>query len=742
MPRSLKFVHYILTICLLVAVSGCNRVNKEEKFRELLDQAKQLVKQEKYDEARIRLFKAADLKPKEPEVYYELAEVFVPLQRFDKAVEYYNETINLDPSHKNARLHLSALYLAARSFEQAENQIVKLAELYPTDDDVIVAQAGLESAARKNYTKSKELLRGVLGRNPDQVSALVGMASIAMAEDNLKEAEEFLLRAAKTDPKNISIQTVLGDIYARQGRIDEAQEVIEKIVKENPTKSDFRYGLAEFLLRRGLTDKASVEYEEILKRDPKNVEARERLYDIYLAYRRTDDAKKLADDLKKADPQGPGGDYFLGRNAELGGKIEEALALYQKARPGLPTFSPIHRRLGFIMIAKGDVTTGLQHLNDAIAANPIDVEARLALAQNALYNRKFSEASEHVDQILRVYPKQLGANIIKADVALIEGDSDRARGVYQFLIDTFPNAPTGYFKMALLEEKEKNYDKAIELLKKTMSFDLGVLAPVQQFVDVVTKQYGIGRTITELKALLEDSQNSKPEYKLALGSVTLNDTADPDRFAKARKYFTESVEERPDLLGAYFALAVIDQQEGNPEAAVANYRTLVEKNPKHTPSHMLLGITLERLGKYKEAVEAYKTLLKLQPRFGPACNNLAWILAENLNTDLDYALELAQTAKQILPNEAAVTDTLGWVHYKKGSYKAAETFLKEAVEQAKAQNKEKVDPQIIMHLAMSQKALNQLDDAKNTVREALRYTPENSPFRKTVEEFAASVGVR
>ena len=742
MPHLRKLVTNILLISLVLLACGCNRVNREEKFKELMDQATQLVKDEKYDEARIRLFKAADLKPKDPEVYYQLAEVFVLLQKFDKSVEYYNEAINIDPGHKNARLHLSALYLAGRSFEQAENQIVKLAELYPGDEDVVVAQAGLESAARKNYAKSKEMLRSVLARNPDQVSALVGMASIAMAEENTKEAEEYLLKASKLDPKNISIQSVLGDIYARQGRIDEAQDIIENIVKNNPTKSDFRYGLAEFLLRRGLTDKASVEYEEILKSDPKNLDARERLYDIYIAYRRPDDAKKLGEALQAVDPQGAGTLYFMGRNAELNGKVEEALTLYQKAEPGLPTFAPIHRRLGFIMIAKGDVVTGLQNLNAAIAANPIDVEARLALAQNALYNRKFSEAAEHADQILRVYPKQLGANIIRADVALIEGDSARARSVYQFLIDTFPNAPTGYFKMALLEEKEKNYDKAIELLKKTLSFDSGILAPVQELVDLLAKQYGPTRTVTEIKGLLNDSQNSKPEYKLALGSVILNDPSVPDRLVQARQYFTEAVEERPELLGAYFALAVIDQQEGNVDAAIVNYKKLVEKNPKHIPSHMLLGITLERQGKYQEAVAAYKALLKLQPRFAPACNNLAWILADSLNSELDYALELAQTAKQILPNEAAVSDTLGWVHYKKGSYKAAEAFLKEAVEQAKAANKENVDPQILMHLAMTQKALNQLDDAKATVREAIRYTPEKSPYRKTVEEFAASVGVR
>ena len=48
-----------------------------------------------------------------------------------------------------------------------------------------------------------------------------------------------------------------------------------------------------------------------------------------------------------------------------------------------------------------------------------------------------------------------------------------------------------------------------------------------------------------------------------------------------------------------------------------------------------------------------------------AANNLAFLYADE-GGNLDLALQLAQTAKQHLPNSAEVDDTLGWVYYKKG----------------------------------------------------------------------------
>ncbi|MEE2676935.1 MAG: hypothetical protein VX546_00015 [Myxococcota bacterium] len=58
-------------------------------------------------------------------------------------------------------------------------------------------------------------------------------------------------------------------------------------------------------------------------------------------------------------------------------------------------------------------------------------------------------------------------------------------------------------------------------------------------------------------------------------------------------------------------------------------------------------------------------------------NNLAYLYADR-GERLDRALDLAQEAKQMLPENASVSDTLGWVLFKRGVPSAAVSYLKDA----------------------------------------------------------------
>ena len=74
----------------------------------------------------------------------------------------------------------------------------------------------------------------------------------------------------------------------------------------------------------------------------------------------------------------------------------------------------------------------------------------------------------------------------------------------------------------------------------------------------------------------------------------------------------------------------------------------------------------------------------LTPRdLGVAMNNLAWLLAEPPDAtpeDLDRALELAQEAKEMMPENPSIADTLGWVMYKRDIQAAAISLFREAIE--------------------------------------------------------------
>jgi tetratricopeptide (TPR) repeat protein len=82
-------------------------------------------------------------------------------------------------------------------------------------------------------------------------------------------------------------------------------------------------------------------------------------------------------------------------------------------------------------------------------------------------------------------------------------------------------------------------------------------------------------------------------------------------------------------------------------------------------------------------MENYETVLRLDQDQPGAKNNLAWLLADNANAtpaDLDRALQLAQDAKNAMPNDPSVADTLGWVMYKKGIPSAAIALFRESID--------------------------------------------------------------
>ena len=77
-----------------------------------------------------------------------------------------------------------------------------------------------------------------------------------------------------------------------------------------------------------------------------------------------------------------------------------------------------------------------------------------------------------------------------------------------------------------------------------------------------------------------------------------------------------------------------------------------------------MGLILEAQGKPAEARQTYEKIVARSPEAAVASNNLAWLLAEQ-GADLDAALQLAQAAQRVSPDSPQVSDTLGWVYYKK-----------------------------------------------------------------------------
>lgn len=740
--RVRRITGLLLLTALLAGITACNRKSAEERYSELMTKAKAAIAEEKWEAARLSLLSASELMPKDAEPYYLLGEAALHMQKVENAGEFYQTAINLNPKHREARLHLGALLVIVRDYERAEDQARKLLEANPDDADAKLLLANIEaSSPRKDVAGAKKIFEEVLAKDDKSVGALAGLGGIAMQDNDYQTAEENFLKATKIEPKNASLQMVLADLYSRQGRLDDAQQVVSALLKENPKNSSLRFGFGEFLLKRGLADKATTQYEEILKIDANRHDARDRLYDIYVTRDEKDRARALTTELAKKDDKSPGLSYFRGRDLELDRKPKEALANYLQTIARMNAFAPAFRRAGLLEASTGDLKTALEHLNQAVTIDPGDVGARLALARFAMSQKNYAQATEHVTQVLKRFPRQLGANVLRADLALLQGRPEEARKVYQYLIESFPNAPLGYFKLGLLEEKENHNAAALEQYRKTLSFDTDVILPLQRFTAVYASVNGVDKTMQELQSMAEKSERNKPEYKLVIGSLLLTAGTDPKRLQQARTILSDALEGNPNLTGAYFALAAIDSAQGNRDSAIANYEKLLEKKPDHTPTLMLLAMAREQQQQYPEAVKVYQRILTTQPRFGPAANNLAWLLVDKVNGDLDEALRLAQIAKEVLPAEGSATDTLGWIHFKRGSTQVALGFLEEAAElERKASDGKQVNPEILLHLATVQAAAGDKDTAKKTVDDALARAAKDPAMTKSLQALKQQLG--
>jgi Flp pilus assembly protein TadD len=131
----------------------------------------------------------------------------------------------------------------------------------------------------------------------------------------------------------------------------------------------------------------------------------------------------------------------------------------------------------------------------------------------------------------------------------------------------------------------------------------------------------------------------------------------------------------------------------------------------------------EMQGQRDEARKQYEAALALDPQAAVAANNLAWSYAE-ADENLDVALQLAQTAKSRIPDSARISDTLGWLYYKKGLASLAVQSLREATSQSPS------DAGMRYRLGLAYLRNGDMDLARGALQQALE--PQAEEARKTL----------
>ena len=428
-------------------------------------------------------------------------------------------------------------------------------------------------------------------------------AETAFVKRNLDEARVLALRARELDPDKLNVQVLLASILFHQGETSEAAELLSQV--------------ADAWLRRGDRGQAVAMLERILEQEPDNMAVRRRLGQIHA----DGDEESMALQIYRENCQ---------INERLGREADN-IEWYEKSLLINPGQMDARRRLSELLIQRGALEAGLAQL------------FLLAEQQRAMGDR--DGFAQTLDTILRLEPEDSAGRLAMARTALEMGDTQSARRLYEAV--ERESLTVRAFDQALLCQKQllrlnpDNLEVRLRLARTSES--AGQIDKArelyQHVVDRALDDGNITLAMEVLERLVVELGEKDPDVRLALADcyARCDRTSDAiyeyqlaaDRLRKAgREEDADRVDSviarlAPDQTDHLLRLAVRYAQQGQLDDAIAQYLAVARQAGERDQAATRLRAAEEGLKLAPDSLELMELRLQAWDVMGDRDRRLA-----------------------------------------------------------------------------------------------------------------------
>jgi tetratricopeptide (TPR) repeat protein len=655
------------------------------------------------------------------------------------------------------KIHQAALaVLLAASFAAAQNAPATTPDKVPADTPAPPSVQGGQSSgaatgpqappsSAKTTDRSQAYYHYTLAHMYEELVSIYQSTEFAN-----KAVEEYKL-AIQNDPDSEYLNSGLAELYAKTGRIRDAVEEAQDLIKRDPDNLEARKLLGRIYLR-GLGDlqsgaqseevlkRAIEQYEQIARLEPKNPDNHILLGRLY----------RVANNMPKAEAEfktavalqpGPDGKYseeavtllaYLYNDEGDPAKAVEVL----NAVPEADRTSKLYSALGFTYEQEHKYKEAVTAYRAAVDQDKDNLEATRGLAQNLLNDNQPEAALDQYKAIVDADPHDAQSYLHMAEIYRKTGAFDKAIDALKKADSEVQDSLEVPYNMAVIYEAQGKYEEAAkaleDLIKKTDKADgkysaseknnrsvfferLGSVYrdenKTQFAVDTFRRMLDLGddsaqrgyqqiietyqnaRDWKDATAAAQEAVNRLPKdrnLKLVL-AAQLADSGEPDAaLAQAKSLLKGNAEDR-DI---YIALAQMNARLKRwPEAeeSIKKAQDLSTKPDDRAYVDFILASMYERQKKYDEAEDTFKHVIAVDPNNAVALNYLGYMLADR-GVRLDEAMGYIKRAVQLDPQNGAYLDSLGWAYLKMGNYDMAEENLRKALERVNN------DPTVLDHM--------------------------------------------
>ena len=472
---------------------------------------------------------------------------------------------------------------------------------------------------------------------PGMVYFLLSEAS--KREGDIGQAMIYMNKAGLADPGSLFLKKERARLHIYRNEIPLAMEIIDVVLKEHPDNIDFLSILAQVKLIQNKDEDVPPIFEKILSVNPDDQAVYFLLGGLYSKMNNTTKAIETFLRLTEKFPESFSGHYYLGRLYTVEAKYDQAeTELMEAYKLNSDLMEALY---GLVQIYEIENSPNkLKGIYQTILdRDPEDIRACLALANmyhHAGDNEKaltmldrLGKRNEDTDEILRTVARYyIKKNLHHDGLFLLSGmmrTSDRKGDFHYF--------------MGVCYNEIKDSKSAMREFEKVSSestyYEKSILIRAFHHMDQNENKAAIG--------ILEKAHNLNPEnteFILYLGS-----------FYEEEEWYQKAVD-------IYLRGLAIDIN--------------------NTKLYFRLGVAYDKKGDRFSCIKEMKNAIRIDPEDANALNYLGYTYAD-LGMNLDEAEGLITRALKYKPDDGYITDSLGWVYYKKGNYDKAVTTLEKAV---------------------------------------------------------------
>lgn len=520
-------------------------------------------------------------------------------------------------------------------------------------------------------------------------------------------------------------ELLVGEIAGKQGRINQATEhyLNASRLSDNPDIAARTARIATFSKDFKIAVDAAKRWVAL---EPDSSEARQ-VAGLLLV--RNGETKAAAEHFIKVIELGGEEKYELGF-ARLSllmvreSVSDDELVVMGIVRDHFPEVSYAHRSYAELAFRNKSYDASLAALEKALLLDSEDDSSRILRSRVLLSMGRVDEALEDMREMTRKSPDDAELLHSLARMLVKANRYEDAHSQYQKALKLQPENFDLLYSLALLEVELKTYDEAVTNLTKLAEssthaddahYYLGRVEEERQAYDIALSWY--------IKVSSgERFMDAQTRVAGMLGKLGKMQEAHA-HLARLRNSFADEA----SIVHLHMADGDLYRLNNEFKKAYEHYTIVLKTYPKNIDilyARAMIGEKLERIDWLERDLTA---IIELEPKNATALNALGYTLADH-SKNLPQAFKYIKRALSIRPDDAAILDSMGWVHFRMGNIEEAEKYLSKALSILE-------DPEIAGHLSEVLWLRGEHQKAIEIVNKALKASPEDNRLLKLQDRF-------